>query len=196
MNILLLGSGGREHALAWKLAQSPLCDALWAAPGNPGIAAHATCVNLDATDHAAVIAFCEEQSIGLVVVGPEAPLVDGLADSLRAQGFAVFGPGKAAAQLEGSKGFTKDLCARASIPTGGYERVSGEAAAMAALARCGAPVEIQAHAAKLFAAKGMKAIAEAAHKAEACERGGDAEQAKDWRRIEAALRQMSGPRAK
>jgi len=153
MNILLLGSGGREHALAWKMAQSPLCSALWAAPGNPGIAEVATCVALDATDHAAVIAFCEEKGIGLVVIGPEAPLVDGLGDSLRAQGFAVFGPNKAAAQLEGSKGFTKDLCARADIPTGGYERVSSEADAMAALARFGAPVVIKADG--LAAGKGV-----------------------------------------
>ena len=153
MNILLLGSGGREHALAWKLAQSPLCSALWAAPGNPGIAEHATCVDLDATDHGAVIAFCEENRVGLVVIGPEAPLVDGLADSLREQGFAVFGPNRAAAQLEGSKGFTKDLCARANIPTGGYERVANEADAMAALARFGAPVVIKADG--LAAGKGV-----------------------------------------
>src|SRR5690349_1632981 len=107
MNILLLGSGGREHALAWKLAQSPLCGALYAAPGNPGVAEHATCVDLDAADHAAVILFCAAQSIGLVVVGPEAPLVDGLADSLRGAGVSVFGPSRDAARLEGSKGFTK-----------------------------------------------------------------------------------------
>jgi len=153
MNILLLGSGGREHALAWKLAQSPRCDTLWAAPGNPGISSLATCIDLDATDHAAVLAFCEANVIGLVVIGPEAPLVDGLADSLRGEGFAVFGPSKAAAQLEGSKGFTKDLCARASIPTGGYERVSSEAAAMAALAKFGAPVVIKADG--LAAGKGV-----------------------------------------
>ena len=143
MNILLLGSGGREHALAWKLTQSPLCDTLWAAPGNPGIAEHATCIALDPSDHAAVMAFCEEKSIGLIVIGPEAPLVDGLADSLRAGGFSVFGPSKAAAQLEGSKGFTKDLCARANIPTGGYVRVADEADAMAALEKFGAPVVIK-----------------------------------------------------
>ena len=153
MNILLLGSGGREHALAWKLAQSPRCDALWAAPGNPGIAEVATCLALDATDHAAVLAFCEANVIGLVVIGPEAPLVDGLADSLRGEGFAVFGPSKAAAQREGSTGFTKDLCARAGIPTGGYERVTDEAAAMAALAKFGAPVVIKADG--LAAGKGV-----------------------------------------
>ncbi|KMS52878.1 phosphoribosylamine--glycine ligase [Novosphingobium barchaimii LL02] len=153
MNILLLGSGGREHALAWKLAQSPRCDTLWAAPGNPGISELATCISLDVTDHAAVLAFCEANVIGLVVVGPEAPLVDGLADALRGEGFAVFGPSKAAAQLEGSKGFTKDLCARANIPTGGYERVSNQADAMAALAKFGAPVVIKADG--LAAGKGV-----------------------------------------
>jgi phosphoribosylamine--glycine ligase len=153
MNILLLGSGGREHALAWKLAQSPRCDTLWAAPGNPGIAEVATCIALDATDHAAVLAFCEANVIGLVVIGPEAPLVDGLSDSLRGEGFAVFGPSKAAAQLEGSKGFTKDLCARAGIPTGGYERVTDEASAMAALEKFGAPVVIKADG--LAAGKGV-----------------------------------------
>jgi phosphoribosylamine--glycine ligase len=126
MNILLLGSGGREHALAWKLAQSSAIVSggkLFAAPGNPGIAQDATLVPLDATDHGAVVAFCTLEQIALVVVGPEAPLVDGLADSLRAEGIPVFGPSKAAAQLEGSKGFTKDLCQRANIPTAGYVRV-------------------------------------------------------------------------
>ncbi|HEX8055471.1 MAG TPA: phosphoribosylamine--glycine ligase [Novosphingobium sp.] len=153
MNILLLGSGGREHALAWKLAQSPLCETLYAAPGNPGIAEQAELVSLDVTDHAAVVAFCEAKRIGLVVVGPEAPLVDGLADTLRGAGFAVFGPSRQAAQLEGSKGFTKDLCARANIPTAGYERVTSEAAGLAALARFGAPVVIKADG--LAAGKGV-----------------------------------------
>ncbi|AIT80425.1 phosphoribosylamine--glycine ligase [Novosphingobium pentaromativorans] len=153
MNILLLGSGGREHALAWKLAQSPRCSTLYAAPGNPGIAEAGTCVSLDATDHGAVIAFCNEKEIGLVVIGPEAPLVDGLADSLRAEGIPVFGPSKAAAQLEGSKGFTKDLCERAGIPTGGYVRVSSEADGLAALEKFGAPVVIKADG--LAAGKGV-----------------------------------------
>ncbi|MDE2404287.1 MAG: phosphoribosylamine--glycine ligase [Sphingomonadales bacterium] len=156
MNILLLGSGGREHALAWKLAQSSLLHGggtLYAAPGNPGIAAHATLVNLDVTDHAAAIAFCEAQRIGLVVVGPEAPLVDGLADSLRGAGFAVFGPSKLAAQLEGSKGFTKDLCARADIPTAGYQRVTSRDGALAALDAFGIPVVIKADG--LAAGKGV-----------------------------------------
>ncbi|WP_226638194.1 phosphoribosylamine--glycine ligase [Novosphingobium profundi] len=153
MNILLLGSGGREHALAWKMAQSPLCDALYAAPGNPGIAQEATCVELDAADHGAVLAFCEDKRIGLVVIGPEAPLVDGLADSLREAGVPVFGPNKAAAQLEGSKGFTKDLCAKADIPTGRYVRVTSESAGLAALAEFGAPVVVKADG--LAAGKGV-----------------------------------------
>lgn len=154
MNVLLLGSGGREHALAWKLAQSPTLDTLYAAPGNPGIAHHATCVALDATDHAAVIDFVRAQAIGLVVIGPEAPLVDGLADSLRAAGVPVFGPDKAAAQLEGSKGFTKDLCRRADIPTAGYVRVDNRRDAEAALAATfGYPVVIKADG--LAAGKGV-----------------------------------------
>jgi phosphoribosylamine--glycine ligase len=160
MNILLIGSGGREHALAWKLAQSPRCTTLWASPGNPGIAeviaAHdgqGGCVPLTLTDHAAVIAFCADHAIALVVVGPEAPLVDGLADSLRAAGIAVFGPGKLAAQLEGSKGFTKDLCTRASIPTAGYVRARSAAEAHAALAGFSLPVVIKADG--LAAGKGV-----------------------------------------
>ncbi len=154
MNVLLLGSGGREHALAWKLARSPSLDTLFAAPGNPGIAAHATCLPLDATDHRAVTAFCAANAIGLVVIGPEAPLVDGLADSLRAAGVPVFGPGQAAAQLEGSKGFTKDLCARAGIPTAGYRRVTDRDTAVAALAGTfGLPVVIKADG--LAAGKGV-----------------------------------------
>ncbi len=140
--------------MAWKLAQSPTLDTLYAAPGNPGIAHHATCVALDATDHAAVIDFVRAQAIGLVVIGPEAPLVDGLADSLRAAGVPVFGPDKAAAQLEGSKGFTKDLCRRADIPTAGYVRVDNRRDAEAALAATfGYPVVIKADG--LAAGKGV-----------------------------------------
>lgn len=140
--------------MAWKLAQSNGLDTLYAAPGNPGIAQHATCVALNATDHAAVVAFVKDHAIGLVVVGPEAPLVDGLADSLRAEGIPVFGPSKAAAQLEGSKGFTKDLCRRADIPTAGYVRVNTLAEAQAALATTfGLPVVIKADG--LAAGKGV-----------------------------------------
>ncbi|MGE4430554.1 MAG: phosphoribosylamine--glycine ligase [Sphingobium sp.] len=153
MNILLLGSGGREHALAWKLAQSPRVDTLYAAPGNPGIARSARIVTLDATDHAAVAAFCTEKDIDLVVIGPEAPLVDGLGDSLRAHGIAVFGPDKAPAQLEGSKGFTKDLCARANIPTAGYVRTTSLDQARAELPKFGLPVVIKADG--LAAGKGV-----------------------------------------
>ena len=142
MNILLIGSGGREHALAWKLAQSSLCDTLYAAPGNPGIAEEATLVALDVGNHEAVIAFCADKAIGLVVIGPEAPLVDGLGDSLRAAGVPVFGPNAKAAQLEGSKGFTKDLCTRANIPTAAYARHADKAAALADLARFGLPVVV------------------------------------------------------
>ena len=131
---MLLGSGGREHALAWKLAQSQNCDTLFAAPGNPGIAEEAELVDLNIADHMAVIAFCAGHDIGLVVVGPEAPLVDGLGDSLREAGIPVFGPNQKAAQLEGSKGFTKDMCAAANIPTAGYKRHYNKASALAGLA--------------------------------------------------------------
>jgi phosphoribosylamine--glycine ligase len=167
MNILLIGSGGREHALAWKLAQSPLCDTLYAAPGNPGIAAHAACLSLDVTDHEAVIAFCRVKGVGLVVIGPEAPLVDGLGDSLRAEGVPVFGPNAKAAQLEGSKGFTKDLCTRANIPTAGYARHTDKAAALADLARFGLPVVIKADG--LAAGKGVIIAETAADAADAIE---------------------------
>ena len=153
MNILLLGSGGREHALAWKLAQSRLCSKLFASPGNPGIAEHAKLVALDFADHAGVVAFCEAERIGLAVVGPEGPLVDGLADSLRAAGVAVFGPSKAAAQLEGSKAFTKELCDRHGIPTAAYRRVTNAQLAYAALAEFAIPVVIKADG--LAAGKGV-----------------------------------------
>lgn len=154
MNVLLIGSGGREHALAWKLAQSPALDTLYAAPGNPGIAKHATCAQLDTADHAGVVAFVRAQDVRLVVIGPETPLVDGLADSLRAAGVAVFGPSAAAARLEGSKGFTKDLCAAAGIPTAGYVRCTDAATARAALRETfGLPVVVKADG--LAAGKGV-----------------------------------------
>ena len=149
----MLGSGGREHALGWKLAQSPLCDKLWAAPGNPGIAQLAECTSLDATDHDAVIDFAKDNAIGLVVIGPEAPLVDGLADSLRAAGIDTFGPSKQAAQLEGSKGFTKELCQRAGIPTARYERCTSLEAAWGALKRFKPPFVLKADG--LAAGKGV-----------------------------------------
>ncbi|MEO6216786.1 MAG: phosphoribosylamine--glycine ligase [Sphingomonas sp.] len=153
MNVLLIGSGGREHALAWRLAQSPRLTKLYAAPGNPGIADHAELVPLDPADHRSVIDFCHRHSVGLVVIGPEAPLVDGLADNIRMMGIAVFGPNKAAAQLEGSKGFTKDLCARANIPTAGYARVTSLDGALAALRDFGLPVVVKADG--LAAGKGV-----------------------------------------
>ncbi len=149
----MIGSGGREHALAWKLAQSPLLDTLYAAPGNPGIARSATLVPLDVTDHAAVVRFCDERSVELVVVGPEAPLVAGLADDLRSAGIAVFGPSAAAAQLEGSKGYTKDLCREADIPTAGYVRVNSLEEGVAALSPFSLPVVIKADG--LAAGKGV-----------------------------------------
>ena len=177
MNVLLVGSGGREHALAWKLAQSPGLTKLFATPGNPGIAAHAELIALDIGDHEAVVDFARAQDIVLVVVGPEAPLVDGLADSLRDAGIATFGPSRAAAQLEGSKGFTKDLCARANIPTAGYVRVRSLAEAQAALDTFGAPVVVKADG--LAAGKGVtvamtRAEADAAIEVLFAEPGGEA----------------------
>lgn len=161
---MLIGSGGREHALAWKLAQSPSCDTLYAAPGNPGIAEEAELVDLNVADHAAVISFCAGYDIGLVVVGPEAPLVDGLGDSLREAGIPVFGPNRQAAQLEGSKGFTKDMCAAADIPTAGYRRHDNKAAALAGLDEFKPPYVIKADG--LAAGKGV-IIAESRGEAEA-----------------------------
>lgn len=122
MKVLLVGSGGREHALAWALAASERCDVLYCAPGNAGIESCAECVDIGAEDVDALVAFAKEKSIDLVVVGPEAPLVAGLADALKGEGIAVFGPDAKAAQLEGSKGFMKDLCAKYDIPTAGYGR--------------------------------------------------------------------------
>jgi phosphoribosylamine--glycine ligase len=164
MNVLLIGSGGREHALAWKLAQSPMLGRLFAAPGNPGIAEEAEIVALDPADHDAVAAFCTRERIDLVVIGPEVPLVAGLADRLRADAVLVFGPDRIPAQLEGSKGFTKDLCARHDIPTARYARVSDIEAAKAALPPFGLPVVIKADG--LASGKGV-IIAETAAAAEA-----------------------------
>lgn len=153
MNILLLGSGGREDALAWRLRQSPSCDKLLAAPGNPGIARWAECVSIDPCDSAAVVSLARSSGSDLVVIGPEAPLVAGVADALRAGGLTVFGPSAAAAQLEGSKGFTKDLCRANAIPTAEYVRVDRAADARAALHRFGLPVVIKADG--LAAGKGV-----------------------------------------
>jgi phosphoribosylamine--glycine ligase len=153
MDILLLGSGGREDALAWRLRQSPSCDRLMAAPGNPGIARWAECVAIDPCDPAAVVELARANAIDLVVVGPEAPLVAGVSDALRAEGIAVFGPSAAAARLEGSKGFTKDLCRANGIPTADYVRVERAEDARAALHRFGIPVVIKADG--LAAGKGV-----------------------------------------
>ena len=163
MIVLLLGSGGREHALAWKLAQSERLTKLYAAPGNPGIAQCAECVDLDPTHIDSVLAFARDENVGLVVIGPEAPLVAGLADLLRENGILTFGPSKAAAQLEGSKGFTKDLCRREHIPTAAYGRFNNAGSAKSALDSFGLPVVIKADG--LAAGKGV-VIAESRHEAE------------------------------
>src|SRR5437762_8311896 len=146
MNILLLGSGGREHALAWKMAASPLVERLYCAPGNAGIARECELVALDAANHAAVIAFCKDKNIDLVVVGPETPLCAGIVDDLNAAGIKAFGPSRAAAQLEGSKGFTKDLCRANDIPTAAYERFGEADAAKDYIRARGAPIVIKADA--------------------------------------------------
>jgi phosphoribosylamine--glycine ligase len=153
VNVLLIGGGGREHALAWKLKQSPLLDRLYCAPGNAGIAQVAECVALDIADHGAVAQFCNAHDIGLVVIGPEMPLVAGLADDLGAEGLKVFGPSRAAAALEGSKGFTKDLCAEYGIPTASYRRFSDGAAAKDYVATLSAPIVVKADG--LAAGKGV-----------------------------------------
>jgi len=164
MKILLLGSGGREHALAWKIAASPLTTKLWCAPGNAGIAREAECVPIDITDHAAVVAFCKAHKVDFVVVGPEAPLVAGIVDDLEAAGFRTFGPSRAAARLEGSKGFTKDLCKAHAIPTGAYERFASAEPAKAYARRQATPIVIKADG--LAAGKGV-IIAETMAEAEA-----------------------------
>ena len=163
MNILILGSGGREHALAWKIAASPLTEKLYCAPGNAGIAREAECVDLDAGDHAAVIAFCKDEKIDLVVVGPEAPLCAGIVDDLEAAGIKAFGPTKWAARLEGSKGFTKDLCKANKIPTAAYERFKGASAAKEYVRKKGAPIVVKADG--LAAGKGV-VVAESVQEAE------------------------------
>src|SRR5512139_2795283 len=164
MNILILGSGGREHALAWKIASSPLTTKLYCAPGNAGIAQEAECVALDIADHPAVIAFCKEAKIDFVVVGPEVPLVAGIVDDLEAAGIKAFGPGKWAARLEGSKGFTKDLCKANKIPTAAYERFKSAGPAKEYVRKTGAPIVVKADG--LAAGKGV-VVAESVAEAEA-----------------------------
>jgi phosphoribosylamine--glycine ligase len=153
MNILLIGSGGREHALAWAISASPLCDRLFIAPGNPGTAQCGENVVIDIADHDAVANFCKLQRVGLVVVGPEGPLVEGIVDDLAAAGIKAFGPSKAAAQLEGSKAFTKELCAEFDIPTAAFARFDDPDAAKAYVAKQGAPLVIKADG--LAAGKGV-----------------------------------------
>jgi phosphoribosylamine--glycine ligase len=153
MNILILGSGGREHALAWKIAASPLADRIYCAPGNAGIAQGAECAALDIADHAAVIAFCRDKRIDFVIVGPEAPLCAGIVDDLEAAGIKAFGPTGVAAQLEGSKGFTKDLCRANGIPTAAYQRFTAAAPAKNHIRARGAPIVVKADG--LAAGKGV-----------------------------------------
>ena len=157
MKVLLIGSGGREDALAHALARSPRLTKLFAAPGNPGVGRVAECVALDTADHAAVIGFCRREAIDFVVVGPEVPLVAGIVDDLASAGIAAFGPSRLAARLEGSKGFTKDICAKYGIPTAAYGRFSDEAAALAYLEKVGAPIVVKADG--LAAGKGVTVAA-------------------------------------
>ena len=153
MRVLVVGSGGREHALAWAISASPLIDRLFCAPGNAGIAEEGECIAIAATDIAGLVGFCRRERIDFVVVGPEAPLVLGLVDALEGEGIAAFGPSAAAAALEGSKGFAKDLCARAHIPTADYRRFRDATAAKAFIASHGAPIVVKADG--LAAGKGV-----------------------------------------
>ncbi len=153
MNILVIGSGGREHALCWKIAESDLTDTLYCTPGNGGIEKVATCLPLDASNHQAVIDFCSNKSIDFVVIGPEQPLCEGLVDSLDIAGIKSFGPTAAAAQLEGSKGFTKDVCAKYNIPTAAYGRFDNADSAKAYARQQGAPIVVKADG--LAAGKGV-----------------------------------------
>jgi phosphoribosylamine---glycine ligase len=153
VKVLVLGGGGREHALAWKLAQSPSVTALLVAPGNPGIESVATCVAVEPTKPADVVALAKARGVELVVVGPEAPLVAGVADALRAEGIDVFGPGAGAAAIEGSKAFAKEIMLAAGVPTGRSETVTSVDEGMAAVAEFGLPVAVKADG--LAAGKGV-----------------------------------------
>ena len=153
MNILILGGGGREHSLAWAALQNPKCDVLIVAPGNAGIAEIATCADLDINDGAAVVAFAEEHAIDFVIVGPEAPLAAGVSDELRVAGFLVFGPSQAAAELEASKGFTKEVCDAANAPTAAWARFNDPESAKAYIRAQGAPIVVKADG--LAAGKGV-----------------------------------------
>lgn len=163
MRVLLIGSGGREHALAWRLAQSEKCETLYCAPGNAGIASVAECVDIKADDIPGIVAFATDNKIDFVVVGPEGPLVLGIVDALQAAGITAFGPTKLAAQLEGSKGFTKDLCRKYNIPTAAYERFTDAKKASDFIRTLGAPVVVKADG--LAAGKGV-IIAQSVEEAE------------------------------
>lgn len=153
MNILILGSGGREHSLAWAVKQNPKCDRLIVAPGNAGIAAHAECADINILDGDAVATFAEENAIDFIIIGPEAPLAAGVADRLRSAGFLVFGPSQAAAQLEASKSFTKSICDAANAPTAAYAHFTDADAARAYIRAQGAPIVVKADG--LAAGKGV-----------------------------------------
>lgn len=168
MKVLVVGSGGREHALCWSISRSALCDALFCAPGNAGIAEIATCVSIAAEDIAGILRFCREAGIGFVVVGPEGPLVAGLVDRLEEAGIPAFGPSAAAAELEGSKGFMKDLCAKYGIPTAAYGRFRDAAAARAFARGMGAPLVVKADG--LAAGKGVVICRDLAEADEAIDR--------------------------
>jgi phosphoribosylamine--glycine ligase len=173
MRVLVVGSGGREHALCWAIAASPLCDALFCAPGNAGIAKEAACVPIAASDSPKLVAFCKAERIDFVVVGPEQPLVAGLVDRLEAAGIAAFGPRQDAAALEGSKGFAKDFCARHGIPTAAYGRFADADAAKAYIAAKGAPIVVKVDG--LAAGKGVtvaRSLAEAHEAVDAAMHGG------------------------
>jgi phosphoribosylamine--glycine ligase len=173
MRVLLVGSGGREHALAWAIAASPLCDKLFCAPGNAGIANEAECVPINVLDIEGLVGFARENRVDFVVVGPEAPLAAGLVDRLEAAGIAAFGPSAAAARLEASKGFMKDFCARHDIPTAAYRRFSDAEAAKDFIRSQGAPVVVKADG--LAAGKGVivaRTVDEALAAAEALQRYG------------------------
>ena len=164
MNILILGGGGREHALAWAAMQNPKCDKLIVAPGNAGIAGIAECANLDINEGAAAVNFCDENAIDFVIIGPEAPLAAGVADRLREAGILVFGPSAAAARLEASKGFTKEICDAAQVPTAAWARFTDAESARAYLREKGAPIVVKADG--LAAGKGV-VVAETLAQAEA-----------------------------
>ncbi|MER2509077.1 MAG: phosphoribosylamine--glycine ligase [Amaricoccus sp.] len=153
MNILILGGGGREHALAWAFAQNPKADLVFCAPGNAGIAEQATCVALDILDGDKILAFCAENAVGFVMVGPEAPLAEGVADALRAGGMPTLGPGREAARLEASKAFTKEICAARDVPTAASQTFTDPEAAAAYVAATGAPIVVKADG--LAAGKGV-----------------------------------------